>query len=101
MTTTIRQWIHRVTLLLGGGMAASSVQAQQASIGGVVTDQATGDPLEAAQVILVGQNRVETTSQEGRYLFHNVPPRQLPGSYAASGLQGPRPTARPWPRAKR
>lgn len=83
MTTTIRQWIHRVTLLLGGLGAASSVQAQQASIGGVVTDQATGDPLEAAQVILVGQNRVETTSQEGRYLFHNVPP----GSYQVRTLR--------------
>src|SRR5688572_9612477 len=77
MLPTIRQWIHRVTLLLGALAAASGAQAQQASIGGVVTDEATGDPLEAAQVVLVGQNRIETTSREGRYAFRNVPP----GSY--------------------
>jgi TonB-linked SusC/RagA family outer membrane protein len=83
MTTTMRQWIHGVTLLLGGLAAAPGVQAQQASIGGVVTDQATGDPLEAAQVVLVGQNRVETTSREGRYLFRNV----TPGSYQIRALR--------------
>jgi hypothetical protein len=83
MTTITRQWIHGVTLLLGGLAAASGVQAQQASIGGVVSDQATGDPLEAAQVVLVGQNRVETTSREGRYLFRNV----TPGSYQVRALR--------------
>jgi TonB-linked SusC/RagA family outer membrane protein len=83
MTTTMRQWILGVTLLLGGLAAAPGVQAQEASIGGVVTDQATGDPLEASQVVLVGQNRVETTSREGRYLFRNV----APGSYQVRALR--------------
>jgi TonB-linked SusC/RagA family outer membrane protein len=74
MTPVIRQWFLRATLVLGGLSLAAGAQAQEASITGTVTDQATGDPLEAARVILVRQNRIETTGREGRFTFRNVPP---------------------------
>ena len=64
-------------------MAAGTVEAQQASIGGVVTDEATGQPLEAARVILTGIDRIVGTNQEGRYLFRNV----APGSYGVRVLR--------------
>jgi TonB-linked SusC/RagA family outer membrane protein len=62
---------------------ASLAEAQQSSVGGVVTDEATGQTLEAARVLLTGPNRIETTNQEGRYLFRNV----APGSYAVRVLR--------------
>jgi TonB-linked SusC/RagA family outer membrane protein len=58
-------------LLAGAGQIA---QAQQGSITGRVTDAATKDPLETARVILVGPNRIEGTSREGRYSFRGAPP---------------------------
>jgi TonB-linked SusC/RagA family outer membrane protein len=74
MTYVMRQWFFPATLVLGGLAAAAGAQAQQASLTGVVTDETTGDPLEAARVILVRQNRIETTGREGRFTFRNVPP---------------------------
>ena len=69
------RWMLGASLLLGGlAAAAPGAQAQQGSIGGVVTDEATGDPLEAARVILVGPNRIEATNREGRYTFRNIAP---------------------------
>jgi len=56
-------------LLAGAGQIA---HAQQGAITGVVTDQATGDPLENARVVLVGPNRIEGTGREGRYTFRGV-----------------------------
>jgi TonB-linked SusC/RagA family outer membrane protein len=50
-----------------------SVHAQQGTITGTVTDQATGDPLENARVILVGPNRIEGTGRDGQYFFRGVP----------------------------
>jgi TonB-linked SusC/RagA family outer membrane protein len=63
--------------------AASIVEAQQSSIGGSVTDQATGQRLEAARVVLVGTTRIETTNQDGQYRFRNV----APGSYGLRVLR--------------
>ena len=74
MMADMRQCILRASLLLGSLAAARGAHAQQGSIGGVVTDEATGDLLEAARVILVGPNRIEATNREGRYAFRNVPP---------------------------
>jgi TonB-linked SusC/RagA family outer membrane protein len=72
----MRQWWLRAGLLLGGLASASPAAAQQGGIGGVVTDEATGGPLEAARVVLSGPNRIETTNREGRFLFRNVEPGQ-------------------------
>jgi TonB-linked SusC/RagA family outer membrane protein len=73
MIADMRQCILRASLLLGSLAAARGAQAQQGSIGGVVTDEATGDPLEAARVILLGPNRIVATNRDGRYTFRNVP----------------------------
>lgn len=39
-----------------------------------MVDETDGTPLEAAQVILTGTNRIETTNREGRFTIHNVAP---------------------------
>ncbi len=72
------RWVSALALA-----TASLAEAQQASIGGAVTDEATGQPLEAARVLLTGPNRIEATNQEGRYVFRNV----APGSYAVRVLR--------------
>ena len=72
------RWVSALALA-----TASLAEAQQSSIGGVVTDEATGQPLEAARILLTGANRIETTNQEGRYTFRNV----APGSYALRVLR--------------
>ncbi|MFL5530551.1 MAG: TonB-dependent receptor plug domain-containing protein, partial [Gemmatimonadales bacterium] len=66
----------RVHLLLGALLAGVSLNlhAQQGSIAGKVSDAATGQPLEAARVVLAGPNRVETTGQDGQYTFRGVAP---------------------------
>ena len=66
----------RVHLLLGALLAgvSLSLHAQQGSIAGKVSDAATGQPLEAARVVLAGPNRVETTGQDGQYTFRGVAP---------------------------
>jgi TonB-linked SusC/RagA family outer membrane protein len=85
MKAGTRRWLLRT----GGWVTAlalatvSLAEAQQGSIGGVVSDEATGQPLEAARVVLTGPNRIETTNQEGRYQFRNVPA----GSYGVRVLR--------------
>jgi TonB-dependent starch-binding outer membrane protein SusC len=63
--------------LLSGALLSGltpSVQAQQGSLAGTVTDRATGEHLENARVVLAGSNRVETTGQDGQYTFRGVAP---------------------------
>jgi outer membrane receptor protein involved in Fe transport len=81
----MRPWTSRAGWWLCAllATASSAVEAQQSSIGGVVTDEATGQALEGARVIIVGPNRIEATNQEGRYLFRNV----APGSYGLRVLR--------------
>jgi TonB-dependent starch-binding outer membrane protein SusC len=62
---------------------SQAAQAQQGSIAGTVTDQATGAPLETARVVLVGPNRIETTGREGRYTFRGI----APGTYQVKVLR--------------
>jgi TonB-linked SusC/RagA family outer membrane protein len=65
------------------GVASTPAYAQQGAIGGVVTDAATGGPLEAARIILTGPNRIETTNREGRFMFRDV----APGQYQVRSLR--------------
>jgi TonB-dependent starch-binding outer membrane protein SusC len=84
MKAEMRQCLLGAGLLLGAlGAAAPGAHAQQGTISGVVTDEATSDPLEAARVILVGPNRIEGTSREGRFTFRNV----APGNYQVRVLR--------------
>jgi TonB-linked SusC/RagA family outer membrane protein len=83
MKAEMRQWMLGAGLLLGTLWAVPTAVAQQGTISGVVTDEATSDPLEAARVILVGPNRIEGTSREGRFTFRNV----APGAYQVRVLR--------------
>ncbi|HET7424367.1 MAG TPA: TonB-dependent receptor plug domain-containing protein, partial [Gemmatimonadales bacterium] len=67
--------------ILGAGLALSTlalgvqtapVAAQQGGIEGTVTDQATGQVLEAARVLITGTNRIETTNRDGKYHFREI-----------------------------
>src|SRR5437773_8690516 len=70
---------HRRTCLallglgaLVGGVAASA-RAQQGSIAGQVTAQATGHPLAGARITIQGTALVTSSNAEGRYTLRNVP----------------------------
>ncbi len=74
MNAGMRQRILGAGLLLGAlGLAPTGAMAQQGAIEGTVTDQATGQPLEAARVLLIGTGRIETTNREGHYRVRGVP----------------------------
>jgi outer membrane receptor protein involved in Fe transport len=59
-----------VLLLIG----ATALSAQTGKIAGIVTDQATGQPLEGAQIIIAGTGLQTLTGSSGRYFLINVPP---------------------------
>src|SRR5213592_2218853 len=70
---------HRRTCLALLGLGAlvggvtTSARAQQGSIAGQVTDQATGHPLAGARVTIHGTSLVTSSNAEGRYTLRNVP----------------------------
>lgn len=77
MVNRIAAALTFAALLLGSSTPAP-VQAQAGAAGrvsGVVTDSATGQPLQSVQLFLArGTTRLEArTSAEGRYLFPSVP----------------------------
>ena len=97
MKAEMRQWMLGAGLLLGALGTAPGAQAQQGTISGVVTDEATSDPLEAARGILVGPNRIEGTRVDTRSaMFH----RAAIKSGCSGSATGRRPIARPWPLAR-
>jgi TonB-linked SusC/RagA family outer membrane protein len=71
----MRQNLIGAGLLLAAlalGLGPAPAAAQQGAIEGAVTDQATGQPLEAARVVITGTNRIETSNREGRYRFRGL-----------------------------
>jgi TonB-linked SusC/RagA family outer membrane protein len=56
---------------------AGVAAAQQGTITGRVTDQASGQPLVGARVTVVGTALVAASRAEGRYVIPNVPPGQV------------------------
>lgn len=84
MNAGMRQRVFGASLVLGAlALLHSSARAQQGIIEGAVTDQATGQPLEAARVVLTGPNRIEATNREGHYRFRAV----AAGSYQVRVLR--------------
>ena len=85
MRAGMRRWILRAGRCVCAltVAAASIAEAQQSSIGGVVTDQATGQALEAARVILIGPDRI-VGHQPGRAL---PLPQRGAGSYGVRVLR--------------
>ncbi len=61
-----------VSLGTSGGVA----QGQAGSVSGRVTDQATGQPISGARVLVVGTTLVGATDADGRYTIRNVRPGQ-------------------------
>ena len=86
MNAGMRQRVFGAGLVLGAlalGVRAAPVAAQQSGIQGTVTDQATGQALEAARVMLTGTNRIETTNRDGKYHFREI----AEGSYQVRVLR--------------
>jgi TonB-linked SusC/RagA family outer membrane protein len=94
MRACLREWMRSSGLLASALVwaATTPVLAQNGTISGKVTDQATGSPLEAARVILTGTSLIETTNREGQYTFRTV----TPGTYQVRVLRlGYRPETQP------
>ena len=53
--------------------APALAAAQQATINGRVTEQASGQPLGDARIIVIGTSAVATTNIDGRYTIRNAP----------------------------
>src|SRR5205807_5719728 len=75
MTTVNRLCI---ALLASGALWSGVARAQQGSVAGQVTDQASGHALAGARVIIQGTALVTSTNAEGRYTLRNVPPGKRP-----------------------
>ena len=69
----------RACLVLGGLVAGVGAvgRAQQGTVAGRVTDQASGQPLVGARITIVGTSLVTSSRAEGRYQIPNVPPGQV------------------------
>src|SRR5437763_2432340 len=70
MTTVNRLCI---ALLASGALWSGVARAQQGSVAGQVTDQASGHALAGARVVIQGTALVTSTNAEGRYTLRNVP----------------------------
>ena len=68
------RWLRLVAFLGVCLAVAPSAHAQTGKVSGIVRDAATGQPIENAQVYLVGTGRGTTTGANGRYFLVSVPP---------------------------
>ena len=53
--------------------APALAQAQQASIGGRITDKASGQPIQEARILVIGTSLFTSSGADGRYTLRNVP----------------------------
>jgi outer membrane receptor protein involved in Fe transport len=75
-----RRVLGLVLSLVAFAVTPRVMDAQTGKIAGVVTDQATGQPVEGAQVFLQGTGYGTVTNTSGRYFLISVPP----GSYTVT-----------------
>jgi TonB-linked SusC/RagA family outer membrane protein len=69
-----RAVVALLALAAASGIAApASAQAQTGSVTGVVTDRATGSPMQGVAITVVGTRLAQTTNESGRFLFPSVP----------------------------
>jgi len=74
-TTPLLQAVVRcLTFALVFVLASGRVEAQTGKITGVVTDRATGQPIEGAQVLLQGTGYGQMSGTNGRFFILGVPP---------------------------
>ena len=65
-----------VAMLIGALLATSSAVAQEARLSGRVVESTTSEGISGARVVLGGTSRIETTGQDGAFLFRGAPPGQ-------------------------
>lgn len=69
----MKRGLWLIAVLCAMAMTAAEVAAQTGAIGGVVTDQATQQPLAGVHVTVVGTNLSQLTNTTGQFLFPAVP----------------------------
>lgn len=80
------RWVvARVGLLAVLVGLPTPVSAQQGTVGGLVTDQASAQPLVGARVTVVGTALITQTNAAGRYVLANVRPGQVTLRVSAIG----------------
>ncbi len=75
-----RMAVPGLALVTATLLSAGALAAQTGKVTGVVTDSATGQPVEGAQVVLAGTGYGGLTQANGRYFIIAVPP----GSYTVT-----------------
>jgi TonB-linked SusC/RagA family outer membrane protein len=78
--------LFQVGAVLAGSLMATSVVAQEGQLTGRVTDERTGDGVVAARVLIVGSPRIESTGQDGTYLFRGLKPANYQVRVVAIGF---------------
>src|SRR5512144_1129725 len=69
-TIMLAKYIRLLALL--GGVCAAPAAAQQGSVAGRITDKVTQQPIQGAQVLILGTNLQAVTNQEGRYRIDRI-----------------------------
>ncbi|MEP7226391.1 MAG: carboxypeptidase regulatory-like domain-containing protein [Gemmatimonadales bacterium] len=66
--------LHHVGAILAASLASTPAVAQETQLTGRVIDERTSDGVAGARVLLVETPRIESTGQDGSYLFRGMTP---------------------------
>ncbi len=72
MRAPVRSWVRTTLLLLASAAGPSAAVAQQSSVTGTVTDEATGAPLAGARIQATTQQVFALTNQQGQYTLRGL-----------------------------
>jgi hypothetical protein len=76
----------RFGVVLAGNLVAKSLLAQEGQLTGRVTDERTGEGIAGTRVLLTGTPRIESTGQDGSYLFRGLKPGEYQVRAVAIGF---------------
>jgi len=62
-----------LAVILPAMLGAVTAAAQQATVTGRITDQASGQPIQEARVIVLGTSQFASSGADGKYTVRNVP----------------------------
>ncbi len=74
-------------LTIGSGAVLTPLSAQETRLSGRVTDESSGTGIPNARVLITGTPRIETTAQDGSYIFRALGPGQYQVRVIAIGYQ--------------